>query len=170
MKTVPSPPPVSFSLSCLLTALSLLLPLAAQTAQAAAPVVELQSGEHVYNTVCSACHASGVAHAPKFGDQEDWAPRLAEGQAPLTAEAWVGVRAMPAQGGNPELKLEEFSRAVAWMARQAGGDWPDPDADTLRAITREAEKRLYQIISDTKRMIKSLHLINQTLRKSAHDH
>jgi cytochrome c5 len=151
--------------TCLLMAFGLLLPLATQAAASG----ELKSGENVYNEVCFACHASGVAHAPKLKDQADWAPRLAEGQASLTAEAWVGVRAMPAQGGNPDLKLEEFSRAVSWMARQAGGDWQDPDADTLRAITREAEKRLYQIISDTKRMIKSLHLINQSLRQATDD-
>jgi cytochrome c5 len=156
----------STPVSCLLMLIGLLLPLATH---AAAHADEQKTGEHVYNELCSACHATGVAHAPKYRDREDWAPRLAEGQAALTAEAWVGVRAMPAQGGNPELKLEEFSRAVSWMARQAGGDWPDPDADTLQAITREAEKRLYQIISDTKRMIKSLHLINQSLRKAAED-
>jgi len=158
MKTAPFP--------CLLIALCLLLSLPTR-ANSNAPAGETKSGERVYNEVCSACHATGVAHAPKFRDTEAWAPRLAEGQAAVTAEAWVGVRAMPAQGGAPELKLEEFASAAAWMARHAGGDWQDPDANTLRAITKEAETRLYQIINDTKRMIKSLHLINQSLRKAA---
>lgn len=49
---------------------------------------------------------------------------------------------MPAQGGDSTLSLEEFSRAVAWMARSAGGDWQDPDAAMMHKIRVEAEKRL----------------------------
>ena len=37
-------------------------------------------GEETYNRFCSSCHASGVAGAPKFGDVEAWASRLAKGR------------------------------------------------------------------------------------------
>ena len=109
----------------------------------AQPVVAqtLKSGERVYNEVCSVCHSVGVAGAPKFLDKAVWAPLIAEGQPVLTAHAWVGVRGMPAKGGRQDLGLEEFSRSVAFMARAAGGNWKDPDAAMLVAISAEEKKR-----------------------------
>lgn len=101
-----------------------------------------KTGEQVYQHACVACHASGVAGAPKLGDAKAWAPLIAEGQHILTAHAWVGVRAMPAQGGAPDLTLEEFARGVAWIASQSGGDWKDPDADLMKRIKKEAAERL----------------------------
>jgi cytochrome c5 len=112
----------------------------------------LKSGERVYTEACSACHATGVANAPKFRDRQAWTPLIAEGQHILTAHAWVGVRAMPAKGGNPDLKLVEFARAVAYMASNAGGNWTDPDAAMLRKIAKEAEGRLEQQIRDAQKM------------------
>jgi cytochrome c5 len=111
-------------------------------AQPSALAQGLKTGESVYRETCSVCHATGVAGAPKFGDKAVWKPLIAEGQAVLTAHAWVGVRAMPAKGGNDALKLEEFARAAAHMARAAGGDWKDPDAKMLAAIADEEKKRL----------------------------
>ena len=101
-----------------------------------------KTGEQVYQQACVACHATGVASAPKLGDAKAWAPLIAEGQHILTAHAWVGVRAMPAQGGAPDLTLEEFAKGVAWMASNSGGDWKDPDADMLKRINKEAAERL----------------------------
>jgi cytochrome c5 len=101
----------------------------------------LKPGEQVYQETCSVCHAQGVANAPRFGDRKAWAPLIAEGQHVLTAHAWVGVRAMPAKGGREDLKLEEFARAAAYMARAAGGDWKDPDAKMLARIRSEEKKR-----------------------------
>jgi len=79
-----------------------LLPLAlvlGHAAYAQPPILQgSKSGEQVYKTVCVACHESGVAHAPKFGDRAAWAPLIAEGQHVLTGHAWVGVRAMPGSG------------------------------------------------------------------------
>ncbi len=114
----------------------------------------------MFTEVCSACHSTGVAHAPKFKDKETWAPLIAEGQAVLTAHAWVGVRAMPAKGGNPELTLVEFARGVAWMTRNAGSDWKDPDARMMRAISGEAEKRLDHAIREAHAMKKELRRLN----------
>lgn len=102
----------------------------------------LKSGEQVYKEVCMVCHAAGVANAPKFGDQKVWKPLIAEGQHVLTAHAWVGVRAMPPKGGNPNLSLQEFSNAVAYMARAAGGTWKDVDAAMLKKIQVEEQARI----------------------------
>jgi hypothetical protein len=48
---------------------------------------------------------------------------------------------MPARGGDATLNLEEFSRAVAWISRQAGGSWQDPDAALLKKIEAQVVKR-----------------------------
>lgn len=101
-----------------------------------------RTGESIYQTVCMACHETGVARAPKVGDLATWKPLIDEGQHQLTAHAFVGVRAMPSKGGDDKLTLEEFARAVAWMANQAGANWKDPDADMMQHIRDEAEKRL----------------------------
>ena len=123
-----------------LTAVALLL--ATTPAQAAqAP----RSGEQVYKETCFACHAAGVDKAPKFGEQAAWAPLIKEGQHVLTAHAWVGVRGMPPKGARPDLSLDEFARAVAYMARAAGGDWKDPDAAMLGRISAEEKKRIEQL-------------------------
>jgi cytochrome c5 len=105
-------------------------------------VTVLKSGEQVYKQVCAACHAAGVANAPKSGDTESWAELIEEGQAKVTAHGWVGVRAMPPKGGRADLSLEEFARATAWMARSATGDWQDPDGALLEAIREEEKKRI----------------------------
>lgn len=141
---------------------TLLLSLLAQAAPAvSAPPDPLKSGKQVYNEICFACHKTGVADAPKFGNKADWAPLIEEGQPILTAHAWVGVRAMPARGGKPDLKLTEFSRAVAYMASEAGGNWKDPDAGMMHKIRKEAEKRLEKSIKEMQAMKKELHRLNE---------
>ncbi|MCU0810493.1 MAG: c-type cytochrome [Thiobacillaceae bacterium] len=117
---------------------------AASPAEMAVPVA-LKSGEQVYKEVCQACHGAGIANAPKAGEPGGWAALFAEGQAVVTAHGWVGVRGMPAKGGRPDLSLEEFARATAWMARSAGGDWQDPDEAMLEVIREEEVKRIEEL-------------------------
>jgi cytochrome c5 len=98
-------------------------------------------GGEVYREVCAACHGMKVPTAPQLGDREAWAKLIKEGQIILTADGWVGVRAMPARGGKPDLSLAEFSRAVAYMAREAGAKWQDPDAAMLAKIRSRIAQR-----------------------------
>jgi cytochrome c5 len=119
----------------------LLLAAAALCAPAAVRAQSAAVGEQVYQQVCAACHATGVAGAPKFGDRAKWAPLIKEGQSTLTADAWIGVRGMPAQGGRPDLALEDFSRAVVHMARAAGATWKDPDAAMQANIRKRVQAR-----------------------------
>ena len=100
-----------------------------------------QSGENTYKQVCVSCHGSGVLNAPKFGDKAKWAPLIAEGQVTLTAHAYVGVRAMPPKGGNPNLTVEAFSDALVYIVNNSGGKWTSPDAKTVVAINKEIEER-----------------------------
>lgn len=120
-------------------------------------LAQLRTGESVYQSLCITCHETGVAQAPRRGDAQAWKPLIEEGQPVVSAHAFIGVRAMPAQGGDSKLSLEEFSRAVAWMARSAGGDWQDPDAAMMQRIRREAEDRLDKEIREKQALKDRLH-------------
>lgn len=104
-------------------------------------IAQAQSGENIYKQACLNCHGAGVLNAPKFGDKAKWAPLIAEGQVILTAHGYVGVRNMPAKGGNPNLSIEGFSDALVYMVNNSGGNWKSPDAKTIAAINKEIEAR-----------------------------
>ena len=76
-------------------------------------------GKGTYDTVCTACHAAGVAGAPKFGDKAAWAPRIAEGKPAMYNIALHGKGAMPPKGGNPALSDDAVKAAVDYMAAAA---------------------------------------------------
>ena len=99
------------------------------------------SGEDTYKAVCANCHSKAVANSPQMGDVAKWAPLIAEGQVTLTAHGYVGVRSMPAKGGNPNLSVEGFADALVYMVNNSGGKWTSPDAKTLVAINKEIEAR-----------------------------
>jgi cytochrome c5 len=71
-----------------------------------------RSGEEVYNTTCAACHASGVASAPRYGNKADWAPRAKLGRDALVASVIKGKGAMPPKGGDPKLSDSDVKNAV----------------------------------------------------------
>jgi cytochrome c5 len=91
----------------------------APVAAAAAPAGGKADGKKVYDTACAACHAAGVAGAPKFGDKAAWAPRLKTGADALYASALKGKAAMPAKGGNASLADADVKAAVDYMAAAA---------------------------------------------------
>lgn len=78
-----------------------------------------RDGATVYNTLCSACHATGVAGAPKTGDKAAWAPRIATGSAALLKSATEGKNAMPARGGAADLTDAELKAAVDYLVGKA---------------------------------------------------
>ena len=69
-------------------------------APAAAPATAGAAAPALYGQVCVACHAAGVANAPKLGDKAAWGPRLVAGVDGLTASAIKGKGAMPPKGGS----------------------------------------------------------------------
>ena len=99
------------------------------------------NGAHIYKEVCAACHSSGVANAPKIGDQNAWKKLISEGQIIITAHGYVGVRAMPLRGGKKELSVEQFSEALTYMVNKSGGYWISPNKSMLEEINREIAKR-----------------------------
>jgi cytochrome c5 len=76
-------------------------------------------GKAVYDKTCVACHATGVANAPKFGDKAAWAPRAATGKAALLASVKAGKGAMPPMAGNAALKDDEIAAAIDFMLAAA---------------------------------------------------
>lgn len=94
---------------------------------------QVQSGAEVYKAVCSACHASGAAGAPKVGDASAWSARISQGYDTLVSHALQGIRAMPAKGGNPDLDDVEVASAVVYMANQSGAKFSEPQAKTAPA-------------------------------------
>lgn len=97
----------------------------------------MKSGEEVFKGTCTTCHTSGVAGAPKVGDNAAWAPRIAQGEATLFDHAIKGFQgksgAMPAKGGNTDLADFEVERAVVYMANLSGGKLAEPPAPAKAA-------------------------------------
>jgi cytochrome c5 len=99
-------------------------PAAEEKSEEEKPEVEVSDlGKKVFGNVCSMCHASGVAGAPKPGDKADWGPRIAQGQDILykhALEGFTGAKGMmPARGGSTTLKDEEVKAAVDYMVAQS---------------------------------------------------
>jgi cytochrome c5 len=72
-------------------------------------------GKVVYEKTCVACHASGVANAPKLGDKAAWAPRVATGKDTLFKTVISGKGAMPPRAGASDLKDDEIKAAIDFM-------------------------------------------------------
>ena len=92
---------------------------AAPVAVAVAPATaggDAGKGKSVYDASCTACHASGVAGAPKAGDKAAWAPRLKNGKDALYASVLKGKGAMPPKGGNAALVDADIKAAVDYLA------------------------------------------------------
>jgi cytochrome c5 len=95
----------------------------------------LRAGEEVYKAQCVACHASGAAGAPKFGDAGAWGARIKQGLDTLVTSALKGKGAMGAQAGG-DFNDTEIARAVVYLANNGGAKFEEP-----KAPAAEAEKK-----------------------------
>jgi cytochrome c5 len=79
----------------------------------------LAGGEDVYKSACTACHAMGIAGAPKFGDKALWAPRIAQGMDTLYKHSIEGFQGstgiMPPKGGRMDISDELIRASVDYM-------------------------------------------------------
>lgn len=91
---------------------------AAAPVQVAAATPAADSPPALYTQICSACHAAGVAGAPKFGDKAAWAPRVAQGIDALTASAIKGKGVMPPKGGS-NASDADIKGVVTYMVNAA---------------------------------------------------
>jgi cytochrome c5 len=80
-------------------------------------------GEDIYKQTCFACHAAGVAGAPKLGDKAAWGPRIAQGNDTLYTHSIKGFQGkagmMPPKGGNMSLSDADVKAAVDYMVAQS---------------------------------------------------
>jgi cytochrome c5 len=76
------------------------------------------AGKKLYDTVCMACHAAGIAGAPKTGDKAAWKPRIATGKEALYNSALHGKNAMPPKGGSSAADAD-VKAAVDYLVSQA---------------------------------------------------
>lgn len=97
-----------------------------------------RTGEQVYQAQCVACHATGVANAPRLGDAAAWAPRLATGFDSLLNAVMKGKGAMAAQAGG-DATDHELARAVVYLANQGGGKFAEPAAPAAAAAPAPAD-------------------------------
>jgi cytochrome c5 len=89
---------------------------AAPAAEAEAPVAA--SGEDIYKKACQACHAAGIAGAPKLGDKEAWAPRIAKGNDAMLESVKNGLNAMPPKGACMSCSDDDLRSAMEYMVSQ----------------------------------------------------
>lgn len=96
-------------------------PAPAPAAQAAAPQAATvnPAGEKLYKSVCFACHATGVANAPKFGDKAAWEPYIKTGMDAMVKVAMQGKPPMPPKGGAANASEDDIRAAVQYMVDAA---------------------------------------------------
>ncbi|MFM2342564.1 MAG: hypothetical protein RLZZ592_2217 [Pseudomonadota bacterium] len=92
----------------------------------------VKTGEEVFKSTCSACHAAGMLGAPKFGDAGAWAPRIGKGLEALVQSALKGKGNMSPQGGGDNSDYE-VARAVVYMANAGGAKFEEPKAPAAAA-------------------------------------
>ena len=83
---------------------------------APAPSAVPADGTAAYDVACSACHAAGIAGAPKVGDKAAWGPRIAQGKSTLYDHAIQGFTGktgvMPPKGGRTDWPDDLIKQAV----------------------------------------------------------
>lgn len=94
----------------------------AKAAAAGGGNIDLDKGKQLVGKVCAACHATGVAGAPKMGDHAEWKKRFdVGGLANLLKVAIHGKGAMPPRGGS-SYNDQEMTDAIAYMLHKSGID------------------------------------------------
>ncbi|HEV8077486.1 MAG TPA: c-type cytochrome [Marinobacter sp.] len=86
---------------------------------AAAPVAVVasgpRSGKEIYDASCNMCHGAGVAGAPRLGDADAWAERMASGIETVYTNAINGLGGMPAMGLCATCSEDDIKAAVDYM-------------------------------------------------------
>lgn len=93
-------------------------------------------GVAIYRKACIACHKTGEAGAPKFGDKAAWEPRIAQGLDQLLQTAIAGKGAMPPRGTCMACTDEDLKLATEYLLVQVGYE---PAGAPAAAAPREAK-------------------------------
>lgn len=100
---------------------------ASGSASAAAPaktdVAAGGRGQEIFEKSCKVCHgaASVIPGIPRVTHNDEWAPRIKQGEETLFKHAIGGFNSMPAKGGHPDLSDDDIKATVLYMIKQSGG-------------------------------------------------
>ncbi len=85
----------------------------------ASSAIAIADGKATYTEACAVCHTAGIAGAPKLGDKEAWAARIATGMDALYETSLKGKGAMPAKGGRADISDDDIKAVVDYMVEQS---------------------------------------------------
>ncbi len=80
---------------------------------------KIRSAKSIYDKVCSTCHNTGIANAPKFKNKNDWAARIKNGIQALTTIAINGKGAMPPRGSCSDCSDDEITSVVNYIVNNS---------------------------------------------------
>lgn len=83
------------------------------------PGIVLAFGQKVYEGSCQRCHATGADGAPRLGDREAWAPRIAQGMEVLIVSVRNGKGAMPPRGACMSCTDTDLKDAVEYIVNRS---------------------------------------------------
>jgi len=86
--------------------------------QAETTEVAAKTPADLYQGACMACHTTGVANAPKLGDNAAWSSRAGLGLEGLLQSAIKGKGAMPPKGTS-SYSDEELRSVIEYMLAEA---------------------------------------------------
>lgn len=89
------------------------------TASSGSGDLAAMSPKRLYEGACMACHAAGIAGAPRLGDSAAWQGRLANGIDSLLATVVNGKGAMPPNGGSIYTK-GQIRSVIDYMLGESG--------------------------------------------------
>jgi c(7)-type cytochrome triheme protein len=124
-------------------------PILAALLVASAQAQELPNGKAVYDANCAACHATGVAGAPRTGDAAAWSVRFDKGINALYVSAIKGTGAMPPKGGNAALSEAQVMAAVNHIAGLSAAPDLSPATGRKGAKPAETAKAAAPVAADT---------------------
>lgn len=91
----------------------------ASSADAGPDEMAQKSPEQLYQGACLACHASGVAGAPRVGDSAAWQARLGDGIDALVTSSIKGKGAMPPKGGSA-YSDDQLRMVIEYILAESG--------------------------------------------------
>ena len=81
-----------------------------------APTKAAHPGQEIYENYCFSCHLTGLNGAPKMGDTQAWAPRIAKGSDLLLQSTVEGMGTiMPARGMCFDCSDQDLAAVVDYM-------------------------------------------------------